>query len=125
MASPAPTSFPTLSPSSSYPSSSPSTSWPTSTPTAAPTYGEAGSTIVAIIFITNLLGIYLILIAYFIGGNIFYLDELKTKMINAYKQDIASVDAQKDSFNAELSVSSRRRRRSSEGVDDSTLFGTF
>ena len=86
----------------SFPTSAPSTAWPTSTPTSSPTYGPPNSSIVAIIFVSNLLGIYIILFAYFIGGNLLYLNELKNKMINAYKQNLTSLDPK---FDAEISRS--------------------
>jgi hypothetical protein len=87
--------------SSAYP-----TSLPTSLPTSSPTYGPSDSRIVAIIFVSNLLGIFFILFAYFIGGNIFYLDELKNKMINAHKQNFTKLESESDT---EISLSKRIR----------------
>jgi hypothetical protein len=75
-----PTSHPTA-----YP-----TSFPTSIPTAAPSYDPSSTYIVTIIFVSNLLAVYLILYIYFIIGNFTYIDELKYKILRALSKDLGA-----------------------------------
>jgi cbb3-type cytochrome oxidase subunit 3 len=54
---------------------------PTSTPTtSSPTYGPASESTVATIFTTILIGIFLILVGYFVYGNKTYAEDLEEKM---------------------------------------------
>lgn len=87
--------------STSYPSSYPTgfpSAVPTTSPTPAPTKGnESSSTpIVLLILFTNLLGIYFLLFIYFVAGNMLYLDELKGKVVKAFKDQLPNEESTTD-----------------------------
>jgi hypothetical protein len=78
-------------------STSSPTSLPTSFPTSAPTEEVVVSSYVTtIIFLTTLLGTYVLVIAYFMIGNYTYFDDLRQKIRKAHEDRIARGSASFD-----------------------------